>query len=156
MKKIQIFFIVLAVVLLGFIIFISARSHKNRELQDLSNQGIGTQEPSAQTPGTQNPSTATQGNKYDAFATCIKNSGAVFYGAYWCPHCNNQKEAFGTSKDLIPYVECSTSDGKDQMQVCKDKQITGYPTWVFADGSRLSGEVPLETLAQKTACTLPQ
>lgn len=139
MKKIRILFIVLAVVLLGFIIFVSARTSKNREVLP-----------------TPEPSTQVVAGKYDAFATCIKDSGAVFYGAYWCPHCNNQKEAFGTSKDLIPYVECSTSDGKDQMQICKDKQITGYPTWIFADGSKLSGEVPLETLAQKTSCVLPQ
>ena len=25
--------------------------------------------------------------KYDTFASCIKESGALFYGAFWCPHC---------------------------------------------------------------------
>lgn len=91
----------------------------------------------------------------DGFATCLKEKGAVFYGAFWCPHCQNQKQLFGKSKKLLPYVECSTPDGKGQLAVCKDKNITGYPTWEFADGERMSGEVPLGKLAEKTGCALP-
>ena len=94
--------------------------------------------------------------KYDAFATCLKAKGASFYGAFWCPHCKSTKALFGSSVNLLPYVECSTPDGNGQLQICKDNKIDGYPTWVFADGSRLTGEVPLETLAQKTSCILPQ
>ncbi len=93
--------------------------------------------------------------KYDEFAQCLKDKGATFYGAFWCPHCQKQKKMFGSSASLLPYVECSTPDTKDQTQICKDEKITGYPTWAFADGSRLSGEIALETLAQKTGCTLP-
>ncbi len=93
--------------------------------------------------------------KYDEFATCLKDKGAVFYGAFWCPHCQNTKKLFGSSAKLLPYVECSTADGKGQLQSCKDKNISGYPTWEFADGSRLNGELTLEQLAEKTACILP-
>ncbi len=91
---------------------------------------------------------------YDAFAQCLADAGAVFYGAFWCPHCQNQKEALQHSK-FIPYVECSTPDRQGQTQVCIDENITGYPTWKFADGSVLSGELPVETLAEKTNCPLP-
>lgn len=94
--------------------------------------------------------------KLDIFAQCLKDKGAVFYGAFWCPHCQNQKAMFGKSVKLLPYVECSTPDGKSQLQICQNKKIEGYPTWEFADGSRESGEVPLEKLAQKTGCELPQ
>ena len=97
-----------------------------------------------------------QPGKYDVFAQCLKDKGAVFYGAFWCPHCQNQKKMFGKSEKLLNYVECSTPDGKGQLQVCKDKNVTGYPTWEFADASRLSGEIPLENLAEKTGCVLPQ
>jgi len=93
--------------------------------------------------------------KLDAFATCIAESGATFYGAFWCPHCQNQKAMFGTSARLLPYVECSTPDGNSQLPVCNDAGVKGYPTWEFADGSRESGEVSLERLAEKTSCTLP-
>mgnify|MGYP001607168061 CR=1 FL=1 len=93
--------------------------------------------------------------KYDTFATCLKDKGAVFYGAFWCPHCQAQKKLFGSSARLLPYVECSTADGNARTQICIDKKIEGYPTWEFTDGSRLNGEIPLATLAEKTACVLP-
>ncbi|MBI5139737.1 hypothetical protein HZA26_03970 [Candidatus Nomurabacteria bacterium] len=94
--------------------------------------------------------------QYDAFVSCLKEKGAVFYGAFWCPHCQAQKKMFGSSAKDLPYVECSTLDAKGTTQVCKDKNITGYPTWEFADGSRLGGEVSLTDLAAKTSCTLPE
>ena len=94
--------------------------------------------------------------KYDVFATCLKDEGAVFYGTFWCKYCKAQKELFDSSIKLLPYAECSTANGQEQLQVCKDKNITGYPTWEFADGSRLTGLIPLEQLAEKTSCVLPQ
>lgn len=94
--------------------------------------------------------------KYDEFAICLKDKGAVFYGAFWCTHCQATKKLFGSSQKLLPYVECSTADGRGQLQICKDKNIEGYPTWEFADGSRLYGELSLEELADKTSCILPQ
>lgn len=94
--------------------------------------------------------------KYDAFAQCLTDKGATFYGAFWCPHCQAQKRMFGKSAKLLPYVECSTPDGKGKLAVCKDKGVEGYPTWEFADGTRKSGEVPLAELAIKTDCPLPQ
>ena len=94
--------------------------------------------------------------KYDGFAICLKDKGAVFYGAFWCTHCQSQKKLFGTSQKLLPYVECSTADGQGQTQVCIDKKITGYPTWTFVDGTQLNGEIPLQQLADKTSCVLPQ
>jgi len=37
----------------------------------------------------------------------LKAAGAKMYGAFWCSHCFEQKEAFGREamKDF-PYVEC--------------------------------------------------
>jgi hypothetical protein len=32
--------------------------------------------------------------KYDLFAQCLKDKDAKFYGAFWCPHCQNQKAMF--------------------------------------------------------------
>ena len=93
--------------------------------------------------------------KYDAFAQCIAQTGTKFYGAFWCPHCAAQKQEFGTSEKLLPYVECSLPDESGQTQVCIDNKIESYPTWVFPDGSRLTGTTPLEQLAEKTGCALP-
>lgn len=94
-------------------------------------------------------------SKYAPLAQCLKDSGAEFYGAFWCPHCQAQKAAFGSAKKLLPYIECSNAD-KSQTQICIDKKIEGYPTWIFKDGTRLSGEVSMETLAEKTQCVLPE
>jgi hypothetical protein len=91
--------------------------------------------------------------KVDAFAQCLKDKGAIFYGAFWCSHCKNEKERFGNSENL-PYVECSTPDGKSQLSICADKKIEGYPTWVFADDTRLSGDLTFEQLSEKTGCQL--
>ncbi len=91
----------------------------------------------------------------EPFAQCLKDKGATFYGAFWCPHCQKQKAMFGSAVKLLPYVECSTPDGKAQLQACIDKKIDNYPTWEFADGSRLTGEVALTSLAEKTGCSLP-
>lgn len=91
----------------------------------------------------------------NSFAQCLKDRGAVFYGAFWCPHCQNQKKLFGSSEKYLPYIECSTPDGKEQIQTCKDKKVEGYPTWEFSDGSRLTGEVSLQELSSKTTCQLP-
>ena len=97
----------------------------------------------------------TSSGKYDELATCLKDEGAVFYGAFWCPHCQAQKKLFGSSAKLLNYVECSTLDGNAQTQACIDKGVKTYPTWEFADGSVLTGEIPLEQLAEKTSCALP-
>ena len=94
--------------------------------------------------------------KYDELAQCLGEKGAVFYGAFWCPHCQEQKKMFGNSADLLPYVECSLPNGKDQTQECIDKEIVQYPTWEFADGERITGERPPEELAEKTGCALPE
>ena len=89
------------------------------------------------------------------FAQCLKDKGATFYGAFWCPHCAAQKKLFGNAVDKLPYVECSTPDAQGRTQICIDKGVETYPTWVFSDGSRLTGETPLQTLADKTGCTVP-
>jgi thiol-disulfide isomerase/thioredoxin len=91
---------------------------------------------------------------YDAFAQCLKDAGAKFYGAFWCPHCKEQKDLFENSLK-VPYIECSTPDGKGVNQICVDEGVTGYPYWKFSDGSVLESVQKLSTLAEKTSCTLP-
>ncbi len=102
----------------------------------------------------QSPSVPAGPGQYDTFAQCLKDKGATFYGAFWCPHCQAQKELFGSSVKYLPYVECSTADGSGQTQICIDKKIESYPTWEFTDGSRLTGEIPLQQLSDKTSCPL--
>lgn len=89
-------------------------------------------------------------------AQCLKEKGATFYGAFWCPHCQATKRMFGSAASELPYVECSTPDGRGQLSVCTDIGVTNYPTWVFADGSRQVGELTAAQLATASGCALPQ
>ena len=93
---------------------------------------------------------------YDDLARCLKDKGVVFYGAFWCPHCQNQKKTFGASAGLLPYVECSTADANGQTPICQSKKINVYPTWIFPDGTRNEGEMTPQDLAAKSGCALPQ
>lgn len=80
----------------------------------------------------------------------LSKSDAKFYGASWCPHCNSQKDLFGSSVKRIPYVECSPGGSNaPQAPVCKEKNIQSYPTWII-NGQRYTGVQPLDTLAQLT------
>ena len=94
--------------------------------------------------------------RLDAFASCISESGAKYFGAFWCPNCKNQEAMFGRSARLLPRTECSTPDGRGQLQVCADAKIEGYPTWDMPDGTRVTGVQTLEALSQATSCPLPE
>ena len=91
-----------------------------------------------------------------AFAQCLGEKKVTFYGAFWCPHCQEQKKLFGRAAKDLPYIECSTPDGNGQKAECKEKGITNYPTWDFAIGDRISTVLTPETLAEKTGCVLPE
>lgn len=90
-------------------------------------------------------------NKYDDFAQCTAKAGITMYGAVWCPHCQNQKKEFGTAFKYVNYIECP-----DNIKLCTDKGVTGYPTWITGDGQKLVGEQSLEKLAEVTKCQLPK
>jgi len=88
-------------------------------------------------------------NSLDNFAKCLASKNITMYSAYYCSHCEDQKNLFGDSFKYVPYVECT-----DDPQKCVDAAITGTPTWIFPDGARLIGEQSLETLSQKSGCAL--
>ena len=92
----------------------------------------------------------------DNFAKCLTAKGAQMYGAWWCPHCAEQKELFGYAFLYIKYHECSPEGLRTETEDCKRAGIQHFPTWQFADGSRTEGTLPLATLSQKTGCKLPQ
>jgi len=83
-----------------------------------------------------------------ALAEHLSKSDVKFYGASWCPHCQEQKKLFGSSVNRIPYVECSPGGPQaPQASICKQMDITSYPTWVI-NGQRQTGVLALDTLAQ--------
>ena len=98
---------------------------------------------------------SSQPGKLDAFAKCLADKGEKMYGAFWCPHCTAQKELFGKSADAVPYVECDSKGKNAQPQVCLEKAIKVYPTWIRSDGTVYEGEQSLEELSKYSGCPLP-
>ena len=95
-------------------------------------------------------------HQYDAFARCLTARGVKMYGAWWCPHCIEQKEKFAASFEYAPYVECGIKgDTRAKAQVCVDDGIKGYPTWQFPPtGERVTRVFSLEELSDRTGCPL--
>src|SRR3989338_7672452 len=84
----------------------------------------------------------------DAFAQCLTEKGWTMYGAYWCPHCQNEKKAFGSSWKYVDSVECT-----DEPQRCTDAGVTGFPTWLGPESARLEGEQGIAGLSEASSCT---
>ena len=83
-------------------------------------------------------------------AVRLADTGAVFYGASWCPHCQEQKALFAASQDRLPYVECSPGGARGPVaSSCVKAGVTTYPTWVFPDGSRVIAVMSLKELADR-------
>jgi glutaredoxin len=96
-----------------------------------------------------------RGHRLDTFVQCLAAKQVKMYGAYWCPHCAEQKEMFESSFKDVPYVECGVPGSRDEARVCKDAGIKHFPTWQFADGERQEGTLSLQVLGSKTGCGLP-
>jgi len=94
--------------------------------------------------------------QYDELALCLKEKQVKFYGAFWCSNCEDQKEMFGKSAKKLPYIECSPSNRQGQLPVCVEADITAYPTWEFADGSREVGVMSLADITERAECALSE
>jgi hypothetical protein len=96
-------------------------------------------------------------HRYDGFARCLSDRGLKMYGAWWCPHCTEQKEKFGASFEYAPYIECGVKgDLRAKAQVCQDADIKHFPTWQFPPtGERVERVFTLEELSDRSGCALP-
>jgi uncharacterized membrane protein/glutaredoxin len=76
-----------------------------------------------------------------ALAEHLSDEGAVFYGASWCPHCQEQKRLFGASAGRLPYIECSPGGpNAPQSATCRRAGVQSYPTWLIK-GRAIVGQV---------------
>jgi len=83
-----------------------------------------------------------------ALADHLTRSGAKMYTAYWCPHCHEQKELFGKEATArLTIIECAPDGRNSQEQLCRSKNIQGYPSWEI-NGKIDSGVKPLSKLAE--------
>ena len=83
-----------------------------------------------------------------ALAEHLTDVDAKFYGAYWCPHCQQQKLEFGASASRLPYIECSPNGQRGAPATsCLADNIRNYPTWVI-NGRRLERILSVQQLAK--------
>jgi glutaredoxin len=84
-----------------------------------------------------------------ALAKHLKQTGAKMYGAYWCPHCQRQKELFGQAvfTRYINYIECDPRGTNPKPALCQAAKIRAYPTWEI-NGKFYVGVQSLENLAK--------
>ncbi|XP_006649337.1 thiol-disulfide oxidoreductase LTO1 isoform X2 [Oryza brachyantha] len=88
-----------------------------------------------------------------ALAKHLRSIGAKMYGAFWCSHCNEQKQIFGReATKILEYVECfpnGAGKGKKMAAECAAAGIEGFPTWVI-NGEVLGGDQELSVLAEES------
>ncbi len=95
----------------------------------------------------------TSDENIESFAQCLTDKGIKMYGAYWCSHCNTQKEDFGEAVKYINYVECDESGENSQVELCQEAGIQGFPTWVI-DGEQYPGHQTFKRLSELSGCEL--
>lgn len=101
------------------------------------------------------PVSSTSAPEAVALAKRLRDAGARMYGAFWCSHCFDQKQAFGKeAMAFFPYVECYPDGfrkGVELAPACAAVDgLKGFPTWVIG-GRTLEGEQSFEVLAAELA-----
>ncbi|KAJ9540894.1 hypothetical protein OSB04_027400 [Centaurea solstitialis] len=84
-------------------------------------------------------------------AAHLRSIGAKMYGAFWCSHCLEQKQMFGSeAAKLLDYVECfpdGYKTGTPLGKECSKTIIEGFPMWVI-NGKVLKGYQEFPELAK--------
>eukprot|EP00956_Cyclotella_meneghiniana_P045307 scaffold362555_cov113-Cyclotella_meneghiniana.AAC.3 len=81
-------------------------------------------------------------------ASDLSSLNSKMYGAFWCSHCYDQKQALGyQAMQSIPYVECDREGYNNQRDLCKERGLPGYPTWEIG-GELFPGERSLDELRE--------
>jgi uncharacterized membrane protein len=90
----------------------------------------------------------------EGLAKHLTATGVKLYGAYWCPHCTDQKQMFGKAAGQLPYIECDPRSPIGKPAVCATAGIRAFPTWDIA-GKRHEGVLSLEELARLSGYQAP-
>jgi len=90
----------------------------------------------------------TSGAAEIALAKHLTATGAKKYGAFWCPHCYEQKQLFGSEAFAeINYFECDPQGKNPQREACLAAGIQSFPTWEI-EGKFYPGTKTAEELAK--------
>ena len=84
--------------------------------------------------------------KYNDFAKCLTEKGAVVYGNDYCQYTNQQLNFFGKSKKYLNYIKCY-----ENKQLCDEKGVEITPTWEI-NGEMYEQVQTFERLAAISGC----
>ncbi len=92
-----------------------------------------------------------------AFAKALTAAGVKFYGADWCPICNQQKALFKDAAQYLNFIEVTNPD-RTPNATGISANVTTYPTWEFQGGvaSRQTGLLTLQQLATASGISIPE
>lgn len=94
------------------------------------------------------PITTKSSQEALSLANDLSNLNSKMYGAFWCSHCYDQKQSLGLqAMQSIPYVECDKDGYNNQRQLCRERDVPGYPTWEIG-GELFPGERSLDELRE--------
>ena len=97
------------------------------------------------------PITMDSSKQAMVLAADLESLNTRFFGAFWCSHCYDQKQALGKqAMSKIPYIECSRDGVNAQVDLCKSRKVPGYPTWEI-NGKLYPGEQALDELEEIVA-----
>lgn len=91
-------------------------------------------------------------HRYDALGRCMASRQVKMFGAYWCPHCADQKERLGRSYRFV-YAECGVPGSHAEQQQCIQQGVKLFPTWRMPDGSLKPGVFTPQELGSMTGCS---
>ena len=101
------------------------------------------------------PITSKSGESEAKLAEHLTSIGAKMYGAFWCPHCHDQKQLFGSEAfQKVDYIECDPRGKAPQPDICISSNIKSYPSWKINE-EQLSGAQSLDKLAERSNYTGP-
>jgi len=60
----------------------------------------------------------------ERLAAELQRMDARMYGAFWCSHCYDQKQAFGREAyGKIAYIECAPDGVNSQAKLCRSRKV---------------------------------
>ncbi|MFN9176388.1 MAG: vitamin K epoxide reductase family protein [Synechocystis sp.] len=96
------------------------------------------------------PITTQSGPAEIELAQHLTDKGVLNYGAFWCPHCYEQKQLLGKEAfEKVTYIECDPAGKNPQTQACVDAGIQSFPTWKI-NGEMMPGVKTPAELAELT------
>lgn len=127
---------------------INAYSNNIMQSNGLSGQIVALADDSKKTNIPPPPITATSSERALRIGRDLKSLNSRMFGAYWCSHCYEQKQRLGKEAYMnVQYVECSKEGLDSKSNLCKEKNIPGYPTWEI-NGNLYPGDMYLDELEE--------